>query len=91
MRLRFNIPPKLPAVLDPIPLSMLPPGQTGQIDQVLGRAEEVHRLHELGLAPGRSVEMVQAGSPCIVKLNGAKLCFRDCDAVSVLVRPGDVA
>jgi Fe2+ transport system protein FeoA len=78
-------------MFDPIPLPMLLPGQTGLIDQVLGRAEEVHRLHELGLHPGRSVEMVQAGSPCIVKLNGAKLCFRDCDAISVLVRLGDVA
>lgn len=74
-----------------IPLPMLPPGQLAQIDQVMGLAEDVHRLQELGMQVGRSVEMVQAGSPCIIKLNGTKLCFRDCDALSVLVRLGEVA
>jgi Fe2+ transport system protein FeoA len=80
-----------PAMHDLIPLPMLRPGQSGQIGQVLGRADEVHRLHELGIHVGRSVEMVQSGSPCIVRLNGAKLCFRNCDALSVLVRLGEVA
>ena len=75
----------------PIPLSALLPGECGQIDQLLGRNEDVHRLQELGLRLGTAVEMVQAGSPCIVKLGGTKLCFRGCEATSVLVRLGDVA
>ena len=75
----------------PIPLSALQPGECGQIDQLIGRHEDVHRLQELGLRLGTSVEMVQSGVPCIVKLGGTKLCFRGCDATSVLVRLGEVA
>jgi Fe2+ transport system protein FeoA len=40
---------------------------------------------------GMSVELVQAGSPCIVKLDGARLAFRDNEAIQVLVRLGEVA
>jgi Fe2+ transport system protein FeoA len=76
---------------DVIPLPLLQPGQRASIDQLMGRAEEVHRLEELGLRVGAAVEMVQSGSPCIVALNGAKLCFRGCDATSVLVKLGEVA
>ena len=50
-----------------------------------------HFRQQLGMRVGTTVEMLQAGSPCIVKLNGTKLCFRACDATSVLVRPGEVA
>ncbi|MDX1945093.1 MAG: FeoA domain-containing protein [Pirellulaceae bacterium] len=76
---------------DSFPISLLQPGQRAVIDQLLGRADEVQRLRELGMHDGRPIEMIQAGSPCIVRLNGAKLCFRDCEGVSVLVRLGDVA
>ena len=40
---------------------------------------------------GSAVEMVQAGSPCIVKLDGNRLAFRDNEVLSVLVRPGDAS
>jgi ferrous iron transport protein A len=74
-----------------VPLPLLRPGQRASIDQLLGRDDDVHRLQELGMRIGSTVEMLQSGSPCIVKLDGTKLCFRACDATSVLVRPGDVA
>jgi Fe2+ transport system protein FeoA len=74
-----------------IPLPLLRPGQRAMIDQLMGRADDVHRLEELGLRVGAAVEMVQAGTPCIVALNGAKLCFRGCEATSVLVKLGEVA
>jgi Fe2+ transport system protein FeoA len=76
---------------DLLPLHMLPPGSRALIGQLVGRAEEVHRLEELGLRVGTPVEMVQAGSPCIIRLGGSKLCFRDNEAVGVLVRTGDAA
>jgi len=74
-----------------IPLPLMIPGQRAAIDQLMGRDDEVHRLQELGMRIGSTVEMLQAGSPCIVKLDGTKLCFRACDATSVLVRLGEVA
>ena len=72
-----------------LPLPLLRPGQRARIDQLMGRADDVHRLQELGLRVGTAVEMVQPGSPCIVSLAGTRLCFRGCEATSVLVRLGE--
>jgi Fe2+ transport system protein FeoA len=76
---------------DLLPLQMLPPGSQALIGQLMGAPDDVHRLEELGMRVGVQVEMVQAGSPCIIKLGGAKLCFRDNEALGVLVRMGDAA
>ena len=73
---------------DLIPLSLLPTGQSARVDQVLGLPDQVHRLEELGLRGGASIEMVQSGSPCIIRLAGHKLCFRADELLSVLVRQG---
>jgi Fe2+ transport system protein FeoA len=45
-------------------------------------------MHELGLRDGAAIEMVQSGSPCIIRLAGHKLCFRADELLSVLVRQG---
>jgi Fe2+ transport system protein FeoA len=73
---------------DLLPLHLLASGQRARIDQLLGRPEEIHRLQELGMRIGTSVEMVQAGSPCIVKLDGTRLAFR-AEMFSVLVKLGE--
>lgn len=78
-------------VPEPIPLHLLASGQAALIDGVFGQPEQVHRLQELGLRAGVEIEMVQAGSPCIIRVAGSKLCFRDCDLLNVLVRPGALA
>jgi Fe2+ transport system protein FeoA len=57
----------------------------------MGTPEHVHRLHEMGLRGGAEIEMMQAGSPCIIRLDGHKLCFRDDEATRVLVEMGAVA
>ena len=75
-------------VHDLIPLSALAVGQLAQVGLLLGQPEQVQRLHEIGLRDGTSVEMVQQGSPCIIRLGGQKLCFRADDLLQVLVRPG---
>jgi len=71
-----------------VPLHLLSSGQTGRIKTVMGKPDQVHRLGELGLRDGVQVEMVQTGSPCIVRFSGHKLCFRADDLLSVLVQPG---
>lgn len=70
-----------------IPLQMLAAGQSAEVAELVGRPHEVLRLAEIGLRTGSTVEMVEPGSPCIVRLDGHKLCFRDGDVWSVLVRP----
>ena len=72
---------------EPIPLEFLPSGQCAVVDEVVGCADAVLRLEELGVRSGRAIEMVQSGSPCIIRVDGHKLCFRDGEALGVLVRP----
>ncbi len=74
-----------------IPLNLLAVGSTASVGQVVGRPDQVHRMEELGFRGGAAIEMVQSGSPCIVRLAGHKLCFRADELLRVLVRPGAVA
>jgi Fe2+ transport system protein FeoA len=61
-------------------------GQSAQVGAVLGQPEQVHRLEEIGLRGGTQVEMLQPGSPCIIRLGGQKFCFRADELLRVLVR-----
>jgi Fe2+ transport system protein FeoA len=72
---------------DLIPLAQLRAGDRAAVDCIVGRADDVHRLEELGLRAGTAVEMIQPGRPCIVRLSGHKLCIRADDLLSVMVRP----
>ena len=76
---------------DLIPLELLPAGRRGFVDQLVGDDASVHRLSEMGLRRGIAVEMVQPGSPCIVKLMGNNLCIRDANLFQVLIRQGEPA
>ncbi len=73
---------------DLVPLHLLSPGQSASVGHVSGRPDQVHRLEELGLRGGATVEMVQRGSPCVIRLAGKKLCFRADELLRVLVRCG---
>jgi ferrous iron transport protein A len=70
-----------------IPLDHLPAGEIAEIVTVVGHPEQVHRLNELGVREGTEIAIIQAGSPCIIRLAGQTLCFRSNDLLSVLVRP----
>lgn len=75
-------------IYDLIPLTQLGVGATAIVAAVLGCADQVHRLHEMGLCSGAAIEMVQPGSPCILRLGSQKLGFRADEVLSVLVKPG---
>lgn len=72
---------------DLVPLNLLRVGQRALVSQILGLPEQVKRLAELGVRDGAQVRIVQSGSPCIIQLDNQRLCFRDCDLLSVLVCP----
>jgi len=74
-------------VNDSIPLTSLAAGQTAEIERISGDPSQVHRLHELGMHHGTKVQMIRSGSPCVVRLAGHKLCFRQNDGLEVRVRP----
>ena len=68
-----------------VPLTVLRRGQVAEISQLVGAAEQVRRLEELGLRSGVRFEMVQCGSPCIIRVDGSTLCIRDDASLRVLV------
>lgn len=73
---------------DVIPLQFLRSGETAYVETICGELNHVQRLRELGFADGARLEMLQPGVPCIVRLEGQRLCFRADDLTSVLVRTG---
>lgn len=77
--------------MDSIPITHLRRGEVADISQLLGSPEQVRRLEELGLRSGVRLEIVQSGSPCIVRVDGTKLCFRHDELLRVLVTPRKTA
>ena len=74
-----------------MPLDQLALGQSGTILEVDGQPEQVHRLGEMGLRPGRSVRMVRSGGDCIVAVGNHRFGFRGSDAALILVQVGKPA
>jgi ferrous iron transport protein A len=68
-----------------LPITALLSGQIAEVRELVGRPEQLRRLEELGVRSGMIVEVVQSGSPCIVRVGGTKLCFREGEMCSVLV------
>ncbi len=68
-----------------IPLDMLRSGERGCICDLDGREEFVHRLEEMGLREGVTIEMLRPGTPCILGVNHHRLSFRPEDSTTILV------
>jgi ferrous iron transport protein A len=77
--------------MEAIPVNQLRCGEVADISQVLGTPDQVRRLEELGLRGGVRLEIVRDGSPCIVRVGCAKLCFRHDELLRVLVTPRKTA
>lgn len=73
---------------DLLPLHLMSTGQSACIDQVIGGPDDVHRLQEMGLRVGTQIEMLQRGTPCIIRLDGSRLAIRQHENCHVLVRLG---
>ena len=78
---------KSDSVQQVVPLELLSAGEQGQIAQIDGDRDLIHRLAEMGFSPGCQVRMVQPGSPCIIALENHRLSFRGDDAAAVFVYP----
>ena len=74
-----------------LPITLLAAGQVAEIKQLVGPPEGVRRFEELGLRAGVRIEIVRAGSPCIIRVGESRLCFREDDQVRVLVAPRKTA
>ena len=70
-----------------IPLSMLAAGDTAVVQSVVGSTELVRHLAEIGVHAGALLEMMRAGSTCILRVDGTKICVRGDELLQVLVTP----
>jgi ferrous iron transport protein A len=70
-----------------MPLEMLGPGEWGEVHVVTGEPGWIGRLAELGIRCGSHVQVVQAGSPCLLNVGDCRLSLRGECACQVFVRP----
>ncbi len=70
-----------------VSIRKLAAGQTACIARIVGPPEDVHRLEELGLRRGTTIQMFRQGNPCILRLEGSKVCLRAGKQIEVLVVP----
>jgi Fe2+ transport system protein FeoA len=71
--------------LEMLPLHLLPAGCSARVAELVGDIAQVHRMEEIGLRRGAIVKMLQPGTPCVVHVDGSRLCFRESEAIGVLV------
>ncbi len=70
-----------------LPLEFLQNCEQAEITVVEGDPNFVARLADIGLHVGSAIQMIQAGSPCVVQIGEARLSLRLNDRQQVLVRP----
>ena len=70
-----------------LPLNMLQAGESAHVVEVMGGESHVQRMRELGMTSGAELNVIQSGSPCIIRLASQTLCFRSSYLLSVLVQP----
>lgn len=68
-----------------IPLEFVQKNECARVVDIDGDPGTVHRLEEMGLQVGAVVQMVQAGRPCILRIDNQRLSFRPEAATSIFV------
>ncbi len=71
-------------------LSMLKPGESGMIRDVLGGGQVRQRLLDMGFLPGRVVTVIRfapLGDPMEVEVMGARVSLRRSEAALIRVKP----
>jgi len=72
---------------DCLPLDFLRPGEWAEIAEVTGNPHWVSRMAELGLRSGTRVQVLQQGCPCLLQIDGCRLCVRNDLETTIFVRP----
>ena len=70
-----------------LPLELLSSGEWADVADVAGEPGWIGRLAELGVRIGSRLRMLQPGSPCLLDVDGSRLCLRGDWAMQILVRP----
>ncbi len=70
-----------------LPLEWLRSGEWGEVAEITGDPRWIGRMAELGLRAGTRLQVVQPGCPCLLQIDGCRLCVRGDLDVQILVRP----
>ena len=70
-----------------LPLEWLHCGEWAEVAEVTGEPSWVSRLAELGIRVGCRLQMLRAGSPCLVLIEGCRLSLRGDALAQILVQP----
>jgi len=70
-----------------MPLDCLRSGEWGEVAEVSGDGPWVSRMAELGIRSGMRLQMLQTGVPCLLNVDGCRLCLRGDAICQILVRP----
>ena len=70
-----------------LPLECLRAGEWADVADVHGETDWVCRMAELGIRAGSRVQMISAGSPCMLQVSGSRICLRGAGCCQILVRP----
>lgn len=70
-----------------LPLDLLRTGEWADVTEVKGEPGWIGRLAELGIRTGCRVCVLQPGSPCVLQVDGCRLCLRGDVATQILVQP----
>ena len=62
-------------------------GEWADVAEVYGEPAWVGRMAELGVRSGSRLQMLQGGSPCLLRVDGARLSLRSDHTTQILVRP----
>lgn len=76
-----------PANSLPVPVEFLPSEAEGVIAQIAGCPSNVHRLEEMGVRCGCRVRMLTPGEPCLLSVDGKRMCLRLGEVAEILVTP----
>jgi Fe2+ transport system protein FeoA len=70
-----------------MPVELLASGEWGDVAEVSGEPHWIGRMAELGVRAGSRLQVLQPGSPCLLRVGGARLSLRGDVAMQILVRP----
>jgi Fe2+ transport system protein FeoA len=75
-----------------LPLEMIGPGEWADVADVAGEPTWIGRMAELGVRIGSRLQILQPGSPCLLRVGDARLSLRGEWRTRILVRPvGDAS
>jgi Fe2+ transport system protein FeoA len=74
-----------PTNAPPIPLDFLPSEAEGVIAEIAGCPSSVHRLEEMGVRCGCHIRMLTRGEPCLLNVDGKRMCLRLGEVAEILV------